>query len=344
MLRHLTSRLCNDLITGTVTSPTSGTFVCAETDWVKANDYFNKYIEVFCYAGHDDTVGTSGNPTNWDGTGGGTYTLTFLPATTLTASDSVEMHHTYTVDEFNDYINLAIDMVAKETLLHKIDETITLKTNVYKYDFSTQFLWIQDIRMEDVGRGVSELDGDISAGATSLDVTAGEGALFPSTGTFPIKINSEYISCTSRSTDTLTVVGAQRGSTAAAHSSGAIVTLLGSYPNDAPIDPRYWRVVQKSTMVVEFVKNLWSPTNDRNIRLTGLASPSQLDTDTEESPLNPAYITYQAAALLHQSRIRGDDVDSEFHRAQMTLCQAMADKTRGTMGVSVGGAKAVIEA
>ena len=75
VLRHLTARLCQDLITGTVTSPSSGTFVIAETDWEKGDDYFNKYVEMFCYAGTG--VGTSGNPTNWVNT---SHTLTFKPA------------------------------------------------------------------------------------------------------------------------------------------------------------------------------------------------------------------------------------------------------------------------
>ena len=35
-LRHLLSDLMNDLITGTVTSPGSGTFVIAATDWETA--------------------------------------------------------------------------------------------------------------------------------------------------------------------------------------------------------------------------------------------------------------------------------------------------------------------
>ena len=62
-LRHKLSRLMNDLITGVVSSPASGTFVCATTHWEKSDDYFNDFIEVFCYSGTG--VGTSGNPTDW---------------------------------------------------------------------------------------------------------------------------------------------------------------------------------------------------------------------------------------------------------------------------------------
>lgn len=260
------ARLCNDLIIGTVTSPASGTFVCAETDWEKADDYFNHFIEMYCYDGHADTKGTSGNPTLWTNTD---HTLTFAPAATLEVGDSVEMHERFTVNTYNDFINLAIEMVAKEALVNKVDETVELDTDTFQYDLPTQFLWIHRIEMQDS-------DGD--------------------------------------------------------------------YDYEKPIDPRYWRVVKTSTLTLEFVKNLWSPTDGRYLRITGLASPSKLDSDSLQSPVNPTFISYQAAALLHQSRIRGDDVDSEFHRAQMTLCQAMADKERPTLRVSIGGAKAVVEA
>jgi len=267
-LRHLTARLCNDLITGTVTSPASGTFVCAETDWEKPEDYFNHWIEVFDYSGTG--VGTSGNPTDWSNiTPDFTHTLTFKPAATLTAGDLVEMHERFTVNTYNDFINLAIEMVAKEALVDTVDETIELATDTWQYDLPTTFLYIHRIDMQDA-------DGDY---------------------------------------DTL-----------------------------KPIDPRYWRVVKTSTLTLEFIKGIWSPTDGRVIRIKGLASPSILDTDTEECPVNPSYVSYQAAALLHQSRIRAGDVDSEYHSQQMTLCQAMADKVRPTMRVSIGGGIPVVEA
>ena len=264
VLRHLTARLCNDLITGTVTSPASGTFMCAETDWERPDDDFNHFVEVFCYAGTG--VGTSGNPTGWANT---SHTLTFKPAATLTANDLVEMHERFTVNTYNDFINLAIDMVAKEALVDAVDETIDLDTDTYQYNLPTSFLFIHKIEMQDSS---------------------------------------------------------------------------GDYNTNKPINPLYWRVVKTSTLTLEFVKDIWTPTDGRTIRITGLASPSILDTDTEECPLNPAFISYQAAALLHQSRIRGGDVDAEYHSGQMTLCQAMADKVRPTMRASIGGAKAVVEA
>jgi len=264
VLRQLVARLCNDLLTGTVTSPASGTFVCAETGWQTASDYFNDWIEVFCYAGTG--VGTSGNPTDWDST---TTTLTFLPAATLTAGDKVEMHQRFNVGEYNDFINLAIDMVAKEALINKVDTSVELVTDTYQYTLSTQFLYIYRIELE----------------SATADV----------------------------------------------------------YDTEKPINPKYWRVVKAATTKIEFVKNLWSPTDGRNIRISGIASPSKLDTDTEECPLNPAYVSYQAAALLHQSRIRGADVDSEYHSQQMALDQSMADKVRETMRVGLSGAIPVVE-
>lgn len=264
-LRHFIARLCNDLVLGVVSSPGSGTFGCALTDWEKPIDFFNDYIEVFCYQGTG--VGTSGKPTDWDNT---THTLTFKPAATLTAGDLVEMHERFTVATYNDFINIAIEMVAKEALLVKVDTTIALVAATYSYTLPTQFLYINRVELESATAGV--------------------------------------------------------------------------YDEEHPIDPKYWRVIKAATIKIEFVKSLWRPTAGRKIRITGLASPSILDTDTEECPLNPAWVAYQAAALLHQSRIRGEGLDTEMHSAQMTLNQTMANTVRTTMRVSLSGAKPVVEA
>jgi len=74
-------------------------------------------------------------------------------------------------------------------------------------------------------RAKSALAADITSAATSLTVTAGEGAKFPSTYPFPITIEDEILKCTNRSTDTLTVERAQEGTTAAAHATGKAVHL-----------------------------------------------------------------------------------------------------------------------
>ncbi len=249
----------NDLIVGTVSSPSSGTFVCALRDWEKPDDYFNDWIEVFCYSGTG--VGTSGNPTDWDNT---LHTLTFKPAATLTANDLVEMHESFSVATYNDNINMAIEMVAKEALVDKTDTTIELVDGTYQYTLPTQFLYIYSIELE----------------SSTADL----------------------------------------------------------YDEQKAINPEFWRIINGTTTKLEFIKNLYTVTDGRNIRIRGLASPSILDTDSEESPINPTFIVQQSAALMHQSRIRSSGVDSEWHDKQMGLCQAMADRIRATMQVSIGGA------
>jgi len=79
--------------------------------------------------------------------------------------------------------------------------------------------------LEVKNRAESTLASAITAAATSLSVAAGEGANFPSSGTFHITINDEILACTSRSTDTLTVTRAAQGTSAAAHSADAVVSL-----------------------------------------------------------------------------------------------------------------------
>lgn len=71
----------------------------------------------------------------------------------------------------------------------------------------------------------------ITSGATTL--TVNDGSKFPSTGDFPVVLSSdsayEVVLCTSRSTDTLTIVRGQEGTTAVAHSPGTrvVLTLTG---------------------------------------------------------------------------------------------------------------------
>ena len=73
-------------------------------------------------------------------------------------------------------------------------------------------------------RAESTLASDITDVATSLTLASGEGAKFPTTN-FHITIDDEILLCSSRSTDTLTVVREKEGTTGASHSSGAAVEL-----------------------------------------------------------------------------------------------------------------------
>lgn len=123
-LRHHIARLIdNRFITGTVSSPGSGTFVCATTPWEWADDYFNDALEVYDYSGTGG--GTSGHPTDWVNS---THTLTFAPAATLTADDLVELHWLDYVANYNAAINRAILSVQREALVYTVDESIVLDT------------------------------------------------------------------------------------------------------------------------------------------------------------------------------------------------------------------------
>jgi|TARA_R110000751_G_scaffold219556_1_gene322301 hypothetical protein len=143
-LRHLLAHLMHDQTIGVVASPGSGTFVCATTHWDKPDDHFNDYVEVFDYSGTG--IGTSGNPTDWVQS---THTLTFSPVATLTAGDLVEIHQRFTVEEYNNAINHAIDLVANEALMDRVDESISLVTNTYQYNIPTQFLYIDELHVSD---------------------------------------------------------------------------------------------------------------------------------------------------------------------------------------------------
>lgn len=75
------------------------------------------------------------------------------------------------------------------------------------------------------------LGSSYTAGGTSLVLSSGNGANFPATGDFWVRVQpsatdatgAEIFKCTARSTDTLTVTGAQDGTSNVNHSAGAIV-------------------------------------------------------------------------------------------------------------------------
>jgi hypothetical protein len=143
-LRHKLAYLMNDLVLGTVSSAAAGSFVCATTDWEKADEFFEDFVEVYDYSGTG--AGTSAKPKTWTNS---SHTLTFLPAATLTDGDLVEMHRRFTVAEYNNAINHAIDQVAMDALVDRVDESIALTAGTYQYNLPTQFLYIDDIWISD---------------------------------------------------------------------------------------------------------------------------------------------------------------------------------------------------
>jgi len=83
---------------------------------------------------------------------------------------------------------------------------------------TTTFLKVKNNAISSLAAGISDSD-------TTLVVATGEGNLFPSTYPFHITIDSEIVSCTNRSSDTLTITRAQEATVANAHSEDAVVSL-----------------------------------------------------------------------------------------------------------------------
>ena len=71
-------------------------------------------------------------------------------------------------------------------------------------------------------KAVTTLASTITATATSITVATGEGVKLPAANFF-IEIDNEILKCTSRTDDVLTATRGQKGTTAAAHSSGVSV-------------------------------------------------------------------------------------------------------------------------
>lgn len=124
------------------------------------------------------------------------------------------------------------------------------------------------------------------------------------------------------------------------------VTMADSdgYFYDAPIPPDQYKIIYGATPKVHFIRmpddqqheghyygELWASsdlTATRKLRVEGLGSPATLSTDSSTCPISPAYIVYQAGAILHGSKIRRAENDPDEHRVQYQFCQARANEER----------------
>jgi len=80
------------------------------------------------------------------------------------------------------------------------------------------------LREQHKNNGATTLNGGIDNSVTSLTVTT--GSVLPSTGNFRIIIGSEVMICIARSTNTLTVIRGQEGTSAASHSDTDPVNMI----------------------------------------------------------------------------------------------------------------------
>ena len=107
--------------------------------------------------------------------------------------------------------------------------------------------------------------------------------------------------------------------------------------SDDLIDVRHWRVLRGSPAKIWFNNDYVSLTADRNLRIVGQAKQAQLSEDDDTCDINQMFIVYQAKALLHESRIRGEGSGFAGHTTQAQLAQARADEERSRLSVALRG-------
>ena len=108
-------------------------------------------------------------------------------------------------------------------------------------------------------------------------------------------------------------------------------------PIDNVVDVRHWRLLPGR--MLWFDNAYVSLTTGRRLRIVGQKAPTQLSRDTDKTPVHQTYLDYQAAAILHQSRIRGRGSAFEERESQMRLAQVVADRERGHIRVASRGSK-----
>jgi len=88
--------------------------------------------------------------TDWVQTGGtGTVHLAWSGSTSVAAGDEYVIMSKYTWAELKSAVNSAIDHIADEALIDKMDETVSLVSSVYEYPMPTGFVYIYRLWMAD---------------------------------------------------------------------------------------------------------------------------------------------------------------------------------------------------
>lgn len=118
-----------------------------------------------------------------------------------------------------------------------------------------------------------------------------------------------------------------------------------NFDDQDPIPPDQYRIVHGNTPLIRFnmmpdyaqadktyYGGLWASDGlvaSRILRVEGLASPDTLSSDSDTCSISPAYVVFQAAALLHGAKTRATEHDPDAHMAQSLQWQKRADVERG---------------
>jgi hypothetical protein len=146
----LVERICrlvlHDWWEGTATAAGSTT-TFVDSARPEADDYFNN-INAYVYFRTGTYASSEGKISDW--VGASTYTGTFAPALAgAPGTGSVySIHAQFRRAEINEAIQMSLDMVAREALFFKTDETtITLEDDVFEYPVPSDFVIITSLTM-----------------------------------------------------------------------------------------------------------------------------------------------------------------------------------------------------
>ena len=146
-VRHYLANSVGDLsygqcgTTGASTTKTYAGFL------YQADDYYNEHhYEAYVYLGTNK--GLTRRVTDWVLS---TYLLTVHSAyaAACDATSFVELHRIFTEDELRKAINLAIESIAGQYLIDKVDATVTLIADTYEYTLPSGFEYVHAVTTED---------------------------------------------------------------------------------------------------------------------------------------------------------------------------------------------------
>ena len=101
------------------------------------------------------------------------------------------------------------------------------------------------------------------------------------------------------------------------------------------IPPHLWKPLLNGSTKKLWFEDAMRLTAGRKLRIEGQAKAASLTLDADTTPITPAYLVYQAKALLHQGKIGSNR--TEWHEGQYKLAMELAARERAALQVMLRG-------
>lgn len=341
VLRQRLSRMMDDCILVVPSGGTTTTIVIGTSDppafEAKGDDYFNQSeCEAYCYAGTN--IGVDNYASDWVNSTA-TITVGNTAGSAYDTTSRVELHGKFYVTEYENAMNMAIDLYASKYFLPLKDETTISLTRtarndnatsyIYTYEYSlpTDCLWLWRVTTEDAVSGIKltgTVSGAFTLGETITGGTSGATGLlsYGPAGSTYIRVREE--SGTFEEAETAT--GGTSGETCSTitdvdrtEQSGD-----GKFPPENILDGRDWTILKPYAPKLRLVEGHYTVVEDLRLRLEYVGIQDNISSDTDTIMLPPDEFVEVAATFLPFSKIESNNLAAVFDKCLKTRARVEA--------------------